>query len=107
MKELENDLGKLRAGHARLSDAILQLAQKMEVNNQLTTDISELLNTVRGGFKALAWLFSAVVKLGRGLVLLGKFIALPFALIYVLVYMMLHGGQVPAFWLPLIKLLFG
>jgi hypothetical protein len=105
--ELEGELRRVKGGQRRLGDSVLALkhsvddTQKLMVhNNEMTSEIRELIINLKGFGATMKW----VGKAGKMMVM---YLILPFAAISGAGYAALHHGKFPEWWLAMMEFLFG
>ena len=74
-----------------LSGSVASLATAVQYNTSVTEEIAEIITTARSFFRFLGWIGRTVTRFARPLGIL----AAAATAVYVFVYQLLHGGQLP------------
>ena len=99
MDDLEVRVANLEGGQKRLSDSFDKMNETLKTNTQMTSDILEVANSLKGFGKTVGWA-------GKGLLFLGKFVVMPVAFVGGGIYAVFHHGRFPEWFTEMVKALF-
>src|SRR4029077_5257181 len=107
VSDLEGEGRRGKGGQRRLEDSVMALKRSVDQsnamlvdNNQMTSEIRELVTNLKGFGATVKW----GAKAGKMLVI---YVCLPFAALTGAGYALFHHGKFPVWWVTMMEFLFG